>query len=339
MEITLFDPIDAHLHVRENVLLKAVLKYSSEPFSAAVIMPNLSKPLIDTPTTLEYEEEILNHSSNFKPLMSLYFNDGLTLEELQRAQEKGIRFLKLYPKGMTTNAQNGTSDLLGEKTLEVLENAQKLGFILCIHAEQAGFCLDKEFLCHSVLETFALSFPKLKIIIEHLSDWRSIALIEKHDNLYATLTLHHISMTLDDLLGGSLNPHCFCKPLIKTKKDQERLLSLALKAHPKISFGSDSAPHFISKKHSANIPAGIFSAPILLPALCELFEKHNALENLQAFISDNAKKIYTLDNLPSKKARLSKKPFIVPTHTLCLNEKIAILRGGETLSWNFQEIA
>ncbi|MCQ2700766.1 dihydroorotase, partial [Helicobacter pylori] len=132
MEITLFDPIDAHLHVRENALLKAVLRYSSEPFSAAVIMPNLSKPLIDTPTTLEYEEKILNHSSNFKPLMSLYFNYDLTLEELQHAQEKGIRFLKLYPKGMTTNAQNGTSDLLGEKTLEVLENAQKLGFILCI---------------------------------------------------------------------------------------------------------------------------------------------------------------------------------------------------------------
>ncbi|MGL2859383.1 dihydroorotase, partial [Helicobacter pylori] len=36
MEITLFDPIDAHLHVRENALLKAVLRYSSEPFSAAV---------------------------------------------------------------------------------------------------------------------------------------------------------------------------------------------------------------------------------------------------------------------------------------------------------------
>ncbi len=126
MEITLFDPIDAHLHVRENELLKAVLRYSSEPFSAAVIMPNLSKPLIDTPTTLEYEEEILNHSSNFKPLMSLYFNDGLILEELQRAQEKGIRFLKLYPKGMTTNAQNGTSDLLGEKNFRDFRKRPKI---------------------------------------------------------------------------------------------------------------------------------------------------------------------------------------------------------------------
>ncbi|AFI05302.1 dihydroorotase [Helicobacter cetorum] len=339
MEITLFDPIDTHLHVRENELLKAVLNYSSEPFSAAVVMPNLSKPLINTQIVLEYEEEILKNSSNFKPLMSLYFNDNLTLEELQLAKHKGIKLLKLYPKGMTTNAQNGTSDLLSEKTLEILENAQNLGFILCVHAEQEGFCLDKEFLCHSVIETFALLFPKLKIIIEHLSDWRSIALLEKHANLYATLTLHHISMTLDDLLGGSLNPHCFCKPLIKTQEDQERLLSIALKAHPKVSFGSDSAPHFISKKHSDNIPAGIFSAPILLPALCELFEKHNALENLQAFVSDNAKKIYALDNLPSKKVRLSKKPFIVPTHTLCADEKITILKGGETLSWNIQEIA
>ena len=98
MEITLFDPIDAHLHVRENALLKAVLGYSSEPFSAAVIMPNLSKPLIDTPTTLEYEEEILNHSSNFKPLMSLYFNDGLTLEKIAMRKRKRRQVFKALPQ-------------------------------------------------------------------------------------------------------------------------------------------------------------------------------------------------------------------------------------------------
>ncbi|AFI04506.1 dihydroorotase [Helicobacter cetorum] len=338
MRLTLHDPIDAHLHVREGEILKSVLPYSSIPFSSAVIMPNLSKPLINTQITLDYKKEILKNSSNFKPLMSLYFNDDLTLEELQLAKKQGIKLLKLYPKGMTTNAQNGTSNLLSEKTLEILENAQKLGFILCIHAEQEGFCLDKEFLCHKAIEIFATTFPQLKIILEHLSDRRSISLLEKYNNLYATLTLHHISMTLDDLLSQALNPHCFCKPLIKTKEDQDALLSLALKAHKKVSFGSDSAPHFVSKKHSDNIPAGIFSAPILLPALCELFEKHNALEKLQAFVSDNAKAIYNLENLPKKQVILSKKSFEVPTHTNCHKEQIAILRGGETLSWNIQEI-
>ncbi|WP_104747610.1 dihydroorotase [Helicobacter cetorum] len=337
MHLTLNDPIDAHLHVREGEILKAVLNYSSEPFSSAVIMPNLTKPLIDTQITLDYEKEILENCQNFKPLMSLYFNDDLSLSELQNAKDQGIRLLKLYPKGMTTNAQSGTSNLLSEKTLEILENAQKLDFILCIHAEQEGFCMDREFLCHSTIETFATTFPKLKIILEHLSDRRSIDLLEKHKNLYATLTLHHLSMTLDDLLGQALNPHCFCKPLIKTKEDQNALLALSLKAHKKVSFGSDSAPHLVSKKHSNKAPAGIFSAPILLPALCELFERHNALDNLQAFVSDNAKFIYGLKNLPKKQVLLTKEPFKVPTHT---NDKqISILRGGETLSWKIQSIS
>lgn len=79
--------------------------------------------------------------------------------------------------------------------------------------------MDKEFLCYSVLEIFVFLFFKFKIIIEYLSDWRSIVLIEKYDNFYVILILYYISMILDDLLGGSLNLYCFCKFLIKIKKD------------------------------------------------------------------------------------------------------------------------
>lgn len=59
-----------------------MLGYFSEFFSVVVIMFNFSKFLIDILIIFEYEEEILNYSLNFKLLMSLYFNDGLILEEL-----------------------------------------------------------------------------------------------------------------------------------------------------------------------------------------------------------------------------------------------------------------
>lgn len=59
-----------------------VLGYFSEFFSVVVIMFNFSKFLIDILIIFEYEEEILNYFLNFKLLMSLYFNDGLILEEL-----------------------------------------------------------------------------------------------------------------------------------------------------------------------------------------------------------------------------------------------------------------
>lgn len=57
-------------------------------------------------------------------------------------------------------------------------------------------------------------------------------------------------------------------------------------------FGSDSAPHPISKKSVVGVAAGVFTAPIALQTLTELFEKHHALANLQALVSDHAQMIY-----------------------------------------------
>jgi len=56
----------------------------------------------------------------------------------------------------------------------------------------------------------------------------------------------------------------------------------------------------------------VFTAPIALQLLAELFETQNAsIENLQAFISGNAQKIYNLTPI-EKTIILEKKPFKVP---------------------------
>ncbi|BDQ27239.1 hypothetical protein ASB1_09150 [Helicobacter heilmannii] len=44
MQITLNNPLDMHLHLREGALLKAILPFSAVPFSITVVMPNLSTP-------------------------------------------------------------------------------------------------------------------------------------------------------------------------------------------------------------------------------------------------------------------------------------------------------
>ncbi len=59
-------------------------------------------------------------------------------------------------------------------------------------------------------------------------------------------------------------------------------------------FGSDSAPHPQSAKECSGCAAGVFTAPIALPRLAELFEQHHALDKLQAFVSDNAQRIYDI---------------------------------------------
>lgn len=338
--ITVKNPLDMHIHLREGDILKVVAPQSASTFSAALAMPNLKKPITTTKMALDYKDEILNATKNtsFLPIMSLYLTDNLTKDELILAKQNNIKILKLYPKGATTGSENGVDNILDKKTLEIFEIAQDLGFILSIHGESNGFCMEREFEFGEIFAKIARNFPRLTIIMEHLSDRRSIALLERYSNLFATLTLHHISLDLDCVAGGALNPHYFCKPILKTPKDREALLNLALSAHPKVSFGSDSAPHLESAKLKG--AAGIFSAPILLPKLCEIFEAHNALENLQKFISDNAFKIYNLDSaqIPQKEIILNRIAHILPSEIRVNDESIKILFGGESAKWKIKEI-
>lgn len=52
------------------------------------------------------------------------------------------------------------------------------------------------------------------------------------ENLAATVTLQHLLITLDDVAGGMLRPHLFCKPIAKRPEDREALLQAALSGHP-----------------------------------------------------------------------------------------------------------
>lgn len=330
-QIILQSPFDMHLHLRDGEILENVAKYTARSFSGALVMPNLNPPIVNVETALAYRERILKAcgKESFNPMMSLYLTENLSRAELQKAKECGIVFLKLYPKGTTTGSENGVSEILNTQILEILEIAQELGMILSVHGESNGFSLEREAEFHSVFAKLAETFPRLKIIFEHLSDRRSIAMIEKYTNLYATLTLHHISLSLDDVIGGALNPHCFCKPILKTPKDRDALLQVALSAHEKFSFGSDSAPHLQTNKENAKGAAGIFSSPILLPALATLFEAHKSLENLEKFVSTNAQRIYGI-GATDKQIKLIKKPMIVPQSI----EGIVPLYAGKTLAWS-----
>jgi dihydroorotase len=148
------------------------------------------------------------------------------------------------------------------------------------------------------------------------------------------VTLHHLIITLNDVAGGLLNPHLFCKPIAKRPEDREALLAAALQAHPKLMFGSDSAPHPISKKECCGCAAGLFTAPVCLPTLVELFEKHDALDNLQAFVSGNAQRIHNFTP-PAKTVKLEKSGMLVPERY----GDVVPYRAGETIPWAVTSIS
>jgi len=335
MQLTLNSPMDMHLHLRDHEMLKTVAPLSAHPFAAAIIMPNLVPPVTTLQMVAEYKARILEAAAGetFEPLMTLFFKADYDYAFLECAREH-ISAIKLYPAGITTNSQDGVSSIDSERLAPVLTAMSELGIPLLVHGETNGFVMDREKEFVPIYETLAQHFPNLKIVMEHITTKESVEALKQHDNLYATITLHHLLITLDDVAGGLLNPHLFCKPIAKRPEDRAALLDVALSAHPKVMFGSDSAPHPQHVKESCGCAAGVFTAPIALQALAELFESHDKLDNLQAFVSDNAQIIYGITP-PAKEVVLTKEPFTVPEKY----GSVVPMFAGETLPWRIARVS
>lgn len=331
--ITLTMPLDMHVHLRDGDMLSTVAPLTSYSFSGAIVMPNLVPPV----TTLEmlkgYRDRIkaAMEADDFEPYMTLFYQN-YSRKFLESVQNH-ITAIKIYPSGATTNSEGGVVNFDIEPMRETLEAMSDLGIVLSVHGETMGFVMDREAEFMSVYEKLAKNFPNLKIIMEHITTREAVEMLDKYENLFATITVHHLMITLDDVAGGMLRPHLFCKPIAKRPHDREALLRVALAAHPKVMFGSDSAPHPKHTKESCGCGAGVFTAPIALQLLCEIFEAHDCLDNLQAFVSDNAQRIYGI--CPDfKEVTLVKHDFVVPE----MYGEVVPMRAGETLKWSIERV-
>ena len=326
-------PLDMHLHLRDGVMLENVAPLSAYSFSGAIVMPNLVPPVANLEDLKNYRARIMAAVPNdyFEPYMTLFYKnyDKAFLESV--AEE--ITAIKLYPAGITTNSEGGVSSFNIEDMRETLQTMSDMQIPLCVHGETDGFVMDREAEFMSIYELLATSFPDLKIIMEHITTKSAVDMLDKYKNLYATITVHHLLLTLDDVVGGMMQPHLFCKPIAKRPEDLDALLNVALEAHPKVMFGSDSAPHPQHKKEACGCAAGVFTAPIALQLLCEIFEQYDKLENLQSFVSDNAQNIYGI--CPEfKEVTLEKRPFVVP-HDY---SGVVPMYSNETIAWAIESI-
>ncbi|KAF5948315.1 hypothetical protein HYC85_014272 [Camellia sinensis] len=128
MELSIMQPDDWHLRLRDGDLLEAVISHSAFHFGRGIVIPNLKPPFKTTAAVVAYQESILKTlpaNSDFIPLMTLYLIDTTTPEEIKLARDSGVVYaVKLYPAGATTNSQYGVTDLFG-KCLPVLEEMVK----------------------------------------------------------------------------------------------------------------------------------------------------------------------------------------------------------------------
>lgn len=326
MTFSLSSPLDMHIHFREGAMLRLVAPLSAETFAAGVIMPNLVPPVDHLDRLNAYEEEITAAVTGhvFHPYMALFMR-SYTEAELASLKDRIIG-VKLYPAGVTTHSDQGVKQI--EDISRTLEIMQEMAIPLLVHGETTGFVMDREREFIPIYDTLARRYPRLKIIMEHITTKEAAGMLDRYENLHATVTLQHLIITLDDVAGGLLNPHLFCKPIAKRPEDREALLKIALEAHPKLMFGSDSAPHPVDKKECCGCAAGVFTSPVALQMLIELFETHGALDHLQAFVSDNAISIYGITP-PEKTVTFDKTGDVIP-------EKygdVVPIYPGRTLTW------
>ncbi len=339
--ITLIQPDDWHCHLRDDLYLKRTVADTARQFKRAIVMPNLQPPITSIEQAHDYKNRIVKEIPNgcdFTPLMTLYLTENLSPSIIFDAKKSGfIVACKYYPAGATTNSAHGIAD--SQKIYPLLEHIQSADLVLCIHGESIdknADIFDREKLFLKELEGIVKKFPKLRIILEHISTKASVDFIlSAPKNVAATITPHHLHYNRNDLFHHGIRPHYFCMPILKRSEDQQALMAAAMSGQSKFFLGTDSAPHAVEKKESGCGCAGIYSAHAAIEFYAEIFEKNNALDKLENFASRFGAEFYQLP-INKNKIELIKKPWKIAEKLSFGESQLVPMKAGEMISWQMQ---
>lgn len=302
-------PDDFHIHLRQGDLLRMTVPHCSAYYARAIVMPNTIPPVDSVSSMEEYRRQINEIDPGFEPLMTFKLLKNMAEDEIRSLKKAGAIAGKLYPAGATTNSDDGITDW--RDIAGLLKVMEEEGLILSIHGEDPSvFSLDREKAYIPEILEICRNYPDLKVVFEHLSSAEGVeAVKEGPDNLAGTITVHHLLLTLDDVIGGALNPHNFCKPVLKRPEDRKAIQEVVLEGNGKFFFGSDSAPHSSDKKHQG--AAGAYTAPVTLPLLADFFDEKGKLDLLENFTSRFGAEFYGLP-LNREKITLTEKSWTMP---------------------------
>jgi dihydroorotase len=337
LEIT--RPDDWHVHLRDGEVLKDTVADMARYFGRAIVMPNLVPPVTTTAQALAYQQRILAcmpSTRSFDPLMTLYLTDTTSGNELRAAQKSAhVHAVKLYPAGATTNSDAGISTL--EKSYDNLATMEEIGLPLLVHGEVTHADIDiferEKIFIDRQLQPIAERFPKLKIVMEHITTQDAVEFVSgAASHVAATITPQHLLYNRNHMLVGGIKPHLYCLPILKRNTHQRALLEAATSGNPKFFLGTDSAPHAQSAKESACGCAGCYSANSAIELYAEAFEMMGALNKLEAFAAFNGPDFYRLPR-NSDTIVLEKRTWTQHAQLNFGTQSIVPLRAGETLAW------
>ncbi len=337
--LTIRRPDDWHVHLRDGPMLAAVLPYTARQFARAIVMPNLSPPVVTAADAAAYRERILAAlptGMDFTPLMTAYLTNGTDAEDIAAGFAAGIfTAAKLYPAHATTNSAHGVSDIAA--IYPVLGKMQAIGMPLLIHGEVTDAHVDifdrEAVFIERTLTKLVADFPSLKIVFEHITTADAAQFVaESGPNIAATITQHHLHINRNAMFAGGIRPHAYCLPVAKREQHRLALRKAATSGDTKFFLGTDSAPHAVSAKESACGCAGIFNAAHAIESYAAVFEEEDALERLEGFASLHGPAFYGLP-VNETTITLERTPNPVPENIDANGTAVVLFHAGETLNW------
>ncbi|MEW6747424.1 MAG: dihydroorotase [Planctomycetota bacterium] len=329
--ITLPRADDLHVHLRQDELLRLVTPLVwGGGVGRCLVMPNTRLPVTSVAAACAYRDELRSIEPRVEFLMTLYLTAALTADEVRRAADAGIVGVKCYPQGVTTHSDSGIEDLARYDS--VFAAMEEVGLVLELHGEvpsdpSRDICIlnaEQRFLPE--LERLHRSFPRLRLVLEHVTTSEAVACVRRLGaTVAATITAHHLELCADDWAGRN---HNFCKPVAKFPHDRAALRDAVREGHPRFFLGSDSAPHPRTAKEAPAACAGIFTTPLLLAHLATTFDSLGCLECLAGFASGHGRTFYGLAEAPDT-VRLERHDQVVPQ----AYGDVVPFRAGEPLHW------
>jgi dihydroorotase len=337
--ITITRPDDWHVHLRDGAAMASVAAATARQFARAIVMPNLKPPVVNVAMASAYRDRILAalaRGARFEPLMTLYLTDDTSPAEIGRARASGIvKAVKYYPAGATTNSASGVTDI--RKCDAALAAMQEAGMPLLVHGEVTDPAVDlfdrEAVFPDRILAPLLARFPKLKVVVEHITTQEAAAFVERAPaNVAATITAHHLLLNRNALFSGGLRPHHYCLPVLKREPHRRALVAAATSGNPKYFLGTDTAPHPRGAKECDCGAAGIYTAHAALELYAEAFEAAGALGKLEAFASFFGADFYGMPR-NSGTVTLEKAEWEVPREYAFGDTTVVPLRAGEKLGW------
>ena len=338
--LTIRQPDDWHLHLRDGAMMQGVLPHSAAHFARAIIMPNLVPPLVTALDAASYRERILAAlpaGSDFEPLMTLYLTDETDPADVKAGADSGlVKAVKLYPAGATTNSASGVSDV--DRVRGVLEMMAETGLPLCVHGEVTRPEIDifdrEAVFIDEVLDPLRRATPGLRVVMEHITTAdAAVYAAEGGDDLAATITIQHLMLDRNDMLVGGIRPHFYCLPILKRGSHRPKLIAAATSGDPTFFLGTDSAPHATDTKENACGCAGCFTAPVALACLAEVFDEAQALDQLESFAALHGPGFYGLP-VNDREITLEKgEPIDIPEAVETGAGPVTVFNPGRPVHW------